>query len=31
LGGAAEDTDLHIALGHYFADTRKYKSKKAGE
>jgi hypothetical protein len=31
LGGAAEDTDLHIALGRYFADTRKYKSKKAGE
>jgi hypothetical protein len=31
LGGAAEDADLHIALGRYFADTRKYKSKKAGE
>jgi hypothetical protein len=31
LGGAAEDTDLHIALGRYFADARKYKSKKAGE
>jgi hypothetical protein len=31
LGGAAEDTDLHIALGRHFADTRKYKSKKAGE
>lgn len=31
LGGAAEDADLHIALGQYFADTRKYKSAKAGE
>lgn len=31
LGGAAEDADLHIALGRHFADTRKYKSKKAGE
>lgn len=31
LGGAAEDADLHIALGQYFADTRKYKSTKAGE
>lgn len=31
LGGAAEDADLHIALGRYFANTRKYKSKKAGE
>jgi hypothetical protein len=31
LGGAAEDADLHIALGRYFADTRKYKSAKAGE
>ncbi len=31
LGGAADDTDLHIALGQYFADTRKYKSVKAGE
>jgi Peptidase family M28 len=31
LGGAAEDADLHIALGQYFADTRKYKSPKAGE
>ena len=31
LGGAAEDADLHIALGRYFADARKYKSKKAGE
>lgn len=31
LGGAAEDADLHIALGTYFADTRKYKSTKAGE
>ena len=31
LGGAAEDADLHIALGRYFADSRKYKSAKAGE
>ncbi len=31
LGGAAEDADLHIALGNYFADTRKYKVTKAGE
>ena len=31
LGGAAEDADLHIALGRHFADTRKYKAKKAGE
>lgn len=31
LGGAAEDADLHIALGQYFADTRKYKPVKAGE
>lgn len=31
LGGAADDADLHIALGRYFADTRKYKSKKTGE
>lgn len=31
LGGAAEDADLHIALGTYFADSRKYKSAKAGE
>lgn len=31
LGGAAEDADLHIALGRYFADTRKYKWNKAGE
>lgn len=31
LGGAAEDADLHIALGRHFADTRKYKSAKAGE
>jgi Zn-dependent M28 family amino/carboxypeptidase len=31
LGGAADDADLHIALGRYFADARKYKSKKAGE
>ena len=31
LGGAADDADLHIALGRYFADARKYKSKKAGD
>lgn len=31
LGGAAEDAELHIALGRYFADARKYKFKKAGE
>lgn len=31
LGGAAEDADLHIALGQHFADTRKYKSAKTGE
>ena len=31
LGGAAEDAELHIALGRYFADAKKYKSKKAGE
>lgn len=31
LGGAAEDADLHIALGRHFANTRKYKWKKAGE
>lgn len=31
LGGAAEDAELHIALGRYFSDARKYKSKKAGE
>ena len=31
LGGAAEDAYLHIALGRHFADTRKYKAKKAGE
>jgi hypothetical protein len=31
LGGAAEDADLHIALGEYFANARKYKWKKAGE
>jgi hypothetical protein len=29
LGGAAEDADLHVELGRYFADTRKYKPKKA--
>jgi hypothetical protein len=31
LGGAAEDADLHIALGKYFADIKKYKWNKAGE
>jgi hypothetical protein len=31
LGGAAEDADLHIALGRHFADSRKYKWNKAGE
>jgi Zn-dependent M28 family amino/carboxypeptidase len=31
LGGAAEDADLHIALGQYFANARKYKWNKAGE
>ncbi len=31
LGGAAEDADLHIALGKYFADVKKYKWNKAGE
>lgn len=31
LGGAAEDAELHVALGRHFADTRKYKSAKAGE
>ena len=31
LGGAAEDANLHIALGQHFANARKYKAKKAGE
>ena len=31
LGGAAEDADLHIALGQHFAHAKKYKSAKAGE
>lgn len=31
LGGAAEDAELHIALGRHFANARKYKWKKAGE
>ncbi len=31
LGGAAEDADLHIALGKYFASSKKYKWNKAGE
>ncbi|NJM50385.1 MAG: hypothetical protein HC843_05395 [Sphingomonadales bacterium] len=25
LGGAAQDADLHIELGKYFANTRKYR------
>ena len=29
LGGAAEDADLHVELGRYFADARKFKPKKA--
>jgi hypothetical protein len=29
LGGAAEDADLHVALGQYFASARKYRPKKA--
>jgi hypothetical protein len=29
LGGAAEDADLHVALGEHFANTRKYRPKKA--
>lgn len=28
LGGAAEDADLHVELGRYFADVRKNKPKK---
>jgi hypothetical protein len=28
LGGAAEDADLHIALGEYFASARKFRPKK---
>jgi Peptidase family M28 len=31
LGGAAEDADLHIALGQHFANTRKFKRIKTGE
>lgn len=31
LGGAAEDAELHLALVRYFADTRKYKPKKAAK
>ncbi len=27
LGGAAEDADLHVALGAYFADTSTYRAK----
>lgn len=30
LGGAAEDADLHVALGKYFASTKKYPGTKAG-
>lgn len=29
LGGAAEDADLHVALGQYFANARKFRPKKA--
>ncbi len=29
LGGATEDADLHVALGKYFASTRKFRRKKA--
>jgi Peptidase family M28 len=29
LGGAAEDADLHVALGEHFANMRKYSPKKA--
>ncbi len=28
LGGAAEDSDLHVALGQYFANARKFPPKK---
>lgn len=31
LGGAVEDANLHVALGRYFASTRKYKRKATGE
>lgn len=31
LGGAAEDADLHIALGQFFASASKYKTKKASD
>ena len=31
LGGAAEDADLHVALGKYFASTRKYKRAASGD
>ena len=31
LGGAAEDAELHIALGKHFASARKFKWNKAGE
>ena len=31
LGGAAEDADLHVALGQHFADSRKFKRIKASE
>lgn len=30
LGGAAEDADLHIELGKYFSNVKKYKPVKAG-
>lgn len=31
LGGAAEDSDLHIALGEYFASAKKFKQVKASD
>ena len=31
LGGATEDANLHVALGQYFASTKKYKRKATGE
>ncbi len=30
LSGAREDADLHVALGEYFASTRKYKGNRTG-
>jgi len=31
LGGATEDANLHVALGRYFASTRKYKRAASGD